>query len=317
LILVTGGNGFIGRAILIAYGEEAVSLTRRPAPHADAVDKDKTTNQPAPSQKHITFDLTRSDQVQELARQLEPLGITEVIHAAAVTPWAKNPDFSQDAAMAKTITDLCNLLHVPRLTFLSGWIVYDMQGDAPFSEQTPLGPATPYGESKLTSERYFAENLTDTNVVNLRLASLYGPGQTSPGLIPNFVKTALCGGPLSIGAAKTRRDYLYIDDLLTSLKALSKQDIDRHTDLNLGSGQAVTVEDVAKTIQTICQEQDLKPVQITYQQQMKEATPLTNELDIARAQTQGLLRHTTTLHDGLTAYVTWRRDQDEHQESLS
>ena len=308
MILVTGGNGFIGKAILAAYGDATVSLTRRPD---GTIGQAAGQTKRAQVQSHITFDLTRSDLAQELARQLEPLRITEIIHTAAVTPWSKDPDFSLDAHMAKTVTQVCNLLHIPRLTFLSGWIVYDMHGDGPFDESTPLGPTIPYGKSKLASERYFATHLRGTKAVNLRLASLYGPGQTSPGLIPNFVKTALAGEPLTVGAVKARRDYLYIDDLLDSLKRLSEVDIVQHMDLNLGSGQAVTVEDVAKTIQEICGELDLKPVQVKYQEQMKEAVPLTNGLDIAKAQSLGLLRRTTDLHDGLLAYITWRKDQDE------
>jgi nucleoside-diphosphate-sugar epimerase len=299
LQLVTGANGFIGKAIVSAYGADALAVSRRPAANAD------TPNQ-------ISFDISNVAEIHTLIDKLRSYDITEVIHTAAVTPWAPHPDFSVDLRMAEALTMLCNELHIPRLTFLSGWIVYDMQqGEAPFDESTPLGPTIPYGQSKLAVEQYFAAHLESTVVVSARLASVYGPGQTSAGLIPNFVAAALKGETLSVASKETRRDYLYIDDVTEALRQLSTQAITKHTAINLGSGSSVTVLEVAQTIAELCKIMYNQTVPIATPTPATEATPRNNQLAITKAQSLGALLKTTSLTDGLRAFITWRTATNE------
>lgn|GEM_PF-1486029 len=294
--LITGANGFIGQALVAVYGDEALAVSRRPdqSPQASAV-----------AGKQITCDISRPELVGELITQLQAHNISEIIHAAAVTPWSPNPDFSIDLAMAQTLTEVCNRLHIPRFTFLSGWIVYDMQGAAPYGETTAVGPTTDYGKSKLAVETYFAHNLKHTILVNARLASVYGPGQISAGLIPNFVRMALQGEELTVASVKTRRDYLFIDDLADALHGLSTAKIEQNMNINFGSGKSVTVGDVAEAIQRISRSDYHKDVRINRPAETNEASPIDNQLDIQKAQSFGLLQQMTSLHDGLEAYMAW------------
>jgi nucleoside-diphosphate-sugar epimerase len=296
LRLITGANGFIGSAIVMAYGGEALALTRRPT------DTDE---------QHISFDVSNTEDVHLLADRLRNYDITEVIHTAAVTPWSPHPDFSLDLKMAATLTALCSELHIPRLTFLSGWIVYDIQsGAAPFDESTPLGPTIPYGQSKLAVEQYFAKHLKDTFLVAARLASVYGPGQTSAGLIPNFVTKALNGDELTVASRETRRDYLYIDDLTTALQQLSSQEISEHTAINIGSGTSVSVMEVAQTIAQLCQALYKKQVPIVTPTPTTEANPINNQLDVTKAQSLGALKSSVSLKHGLRAFIEWRHNEE-------
>lgn len=293
--LVTGAGGFIGKALTKGYGKDAIALSR------------SVPSSPGAS-LHTAFDLTKTDQLDDLVSQLQGYGIDEIIHTAAITPWSPNPDFSLDIAMAETLVGLCNTLQVPRLTFLSGWIVYDMSaGDAPFDETTPLGPNTPYGQSKLAIERYFTENLQGTVVVNVRLASVYGPGQMSSGLIPNFTGAALQGKELSVGSRDTRRDYLFIDDLVRQLQVLSAIQVPAPTAINLGSDTTVTVLEVAQTLKQLSNKLYSKDITIT-QSSPQESRPINNQLDISTALSLGIPRPRITLEDGLEQYMKWREN---------
>lgn len=186
MILLTGGSGFVGKALLAAPGDDAVvTVGRTPAAHT-----------------HVALDLAAaSDEgVAHAVTELEPFHPTTLVHCAAITPWSSGaPDFSLDLKIAQRVVELCQKLAIERFIFVSGWNVYDTAALAPYDEaKTPLNPTTDYGRSKLAVEEYLASSLEDTKLISLRAASLYGPGQTTPGLIPNLVGAALRGEPLSL-----------------------------------------------------------------------------------------------------------------------
>jgi UDP-glucose 4-epimerase len=178
-ILVTGASGFIGSSVtgaLVSSGAEVVVLTRHTLPELEHV-------------VQVTCDLGGHIDMTTL-ETIKEQPITAVVHCVAVTPWAKNADYSQDIQMAQNVIELARQLGAKRVVHLSGWNVYDMpQSPAPYDEATTLKPDTDYGKSKLAVEALLREELGDT-VVSLRLASIYGPGQVSPGLITSLVSRA-------------------------------------------------------------------------------------------------------------------------------
>jgi UDP-glucose 4-epimerase len=291
LILATGG-GFIGQAIATRLGSE-VLLLRRSGDGAG-----------------IVFDLCETSAVGTLVQTLKDKHITRIIHTAAVTPWGQHPDYEQDIAMAKTVSILCNELRVPSLINMSGWNVYDMtKGEPPFSEDTPLLPDTDYGLSKLSVERYFEQNLQTTRLVSARLSSVYGPGQTSAGLIPNIVQSALKQGVITLNSTSTRRDYLYIDDLVTAVKMIEDKELTTNTAVNIGSGATVSVAECAQLIAEICHEINGSKVEIIAPENPTDSVLPNNQLSIAKAQSMGLLGEVTPFKEGLKEYVQWYMNQ--------
>jgi nucleoside-diphosphate-sugar epimerase len=195
--------------------------------------------------------------------------------------------------------------------FISGWNVYDVSAPVPFSELTPLKPLDEYGASKLRIERFFNNELKDVQVLNLRSSSIYGPGQTSPGLITNLVKSALGSNKIILNAVSTKRDYLYIDDLAKSiiqLVALDAKSLPQT--LNLGSGKSISVLEVAHSIQRICKKiRDLN-ISIEYAQELHESLLPDNCLAIYEAKKRGLLTKMISFEDGLSNYIEWRMNEN-------
>lgn len=290
MILVTGG-GFIGSAIARSFGEEALILQRTAGAGGSTIE----------------FDLTDTSKVFELIHALKHCVITDVVHTAAVTPWVENPDFSLDIDMAKTLTAICNELKVRSVVFLSGWNVYAAQNHIPYSEGGLTGPVSDYGKSKLAVEEYLSKNLHNTKLITLRLASVYGPGQMSSGLIPNLVTTALKGEDMFLSSVLTKRDYLYIDDLVGVVRDVINRDIDENVTMNIGSGESVSVLTVAQTVRTAYKKLYGKDVGISTQKDVRESVPLDNQLDITTARTQGLLKNTKTFSEGISEYMRWRK----------
>lgn len=292
MILVTGA-GFIGKSVAKSFGDSGILLSRNKS-----------------FDNEITFDLTETNNISNLIKTLNLKNVTQIVHTAGVTPWSKATDYSLDQKMSKTIVELCNKLQIRSLLFVSGWNVYDMSCKPPYSEDTPVGPIEPYGRSKLFSERYFMENLTCTHVTNLRVASVYGPGQRSSGLIPNLVSEAMAGRNLYLNDNEVRRDYLYIEDFVDALVKILRDDILEYNVINIGSGSSYSIDKIAHVIQDIFNKHyGIKP-DVIYKKASNHDSIKNNQLSITRAKSLNILEDLTPISEGIRKYIKWRVDEN-------
>ena len=289
MVIVTGSSGFIGSAITKSLGNQAIPISQ------------SVKNAP----NGYRLDLTNQEQVAKLISSIKNQTISHLIHCAATAPWQKDPDFSLDLKMAKNVAEICTELQIENLIFVSGWVVYDVKAKTPITETSRLAPSTPYGKSKLAAENYFKKTLPQTTVLNLRLASVYGPGQSASGLIPNLVKAALSKGVISINSLQTKRDYLYIDDLIKIIAAALVLKIEDNLDINIGSGHSVDVQQVAEFTKDIFFAELHKDIEVRVNQPISESVPIDNELSIAMAKKLKLITNTTNLKVGLKQYIKW------------
>lgn len=257
----------------------------------------------------ISCDLTDRESVRNAIERLGVGSYSHLIHTAAITPWSNASDFSLDQTMAESVMLLCEQLKIPNLFFISGWNVYDSSASVPYQETTFVNPNTDYGISKYKVENMLHNlNRGDISVLNLRLASAYGPGQLSAGLIPNIVTSALNEGRITIKNPHVKRDYIYIDDVVRAIDMLTQRN-DLAGSINIGSGMSVEVGEVAKVIRTVCKEKYGKDVDISIQDDDGMTGLRDNRLDIKKAQSLGLLQHLTSLATGVESYVTWRMER--------
>lgn len=295
-VLITGSTGFIGQRLFDLFGENAIGFCR----------SRKTIKN-----NEYALGLDSLKEVKYIAGQLQGSSISHLIHAAAVTPWSSNPDFSLDIDMAKSIVWLCEALKIPRLIFISGWNVYDINSTTPFSELTTVKPTSEYGKSKYATEQFFLKNLKNTNLISLRTSSLYGVGQISSGLIPNLVTSALDTSVMTLNSVHTKRDYLYIDDFTQAVSRLVKMSNPIPAKvLNIGSGKSVSVVEVAETIQSIFKSKYLRDIEIKYSQTLQESSLLDNQLTINQAHRNNLLLKVRSLKEGLSSYIEWRVNEN-------
>lgn len=295
MILVTGSSGFIGNSLMNSFGDRAIGLQR--------------ANNPEYANR-VVCDLSDSESVSRAAEYLGQFTITHLVHTAAVTPWSSSPDFSLDRKMAESVSLLCDRLNISQLISVSGWNVYNMtRSQPPFTEETSIQPIGEYGASKYDVEKLLNDKVEKSHVLHLRLASVYGVGQTSAGLIPNLVQSALDKQEISLNALQTKRDYLYIDDLIEAVDGITttKEPIADRV-LNIGSGCSVSVLEVAETIQDVCLSLYGMEVAIRKPTDPQESIPTDNELAIDRAKNYGLLSQTTPFRVGMEEYVKWRKN---------
>lgn len=286
--LISGATGFLGKSLLNFLPGESTGLAR--------------SDDPSVTQ----LDLLDDDQVKEFIKTHQDQVFDSFLHCAAVTPWAETPDFTQDEILSKNVVAICKGLHVKQLIFMSGWIVYDLNNRVPFKEDSALGPHTPYGKSKLQQENFFVSSLnnTTTKVVNARLSSVYGPGQTTPGLITNLTRAALKEKIITLNALHTKRDYIYIQDLVAAIKNISERAQDTPSAINIGSGSAYSVEEVANCIKHAAEKITGEKVIVRHAEELAESLPSNNQLDITLL-SKLYPPASTPIEQGIEAYVRW------------
>jgi UDP-glucose 4-epimerase len=147
---------------------------------------------------------------------------------------------------------------VRRVVFASSGALYGEQAHQPVHERLAPNPNSPYGVSKIAAEHYVSTlgALYDIETVSLRIFNAYGPGQdlppSYPPVIPQLLRQAQTGGSVVIfGDGNQSRDFVFVDDVVDALVAASTAtDVNRAV-INVGSGQEVSINDLAVCVARI------------------------------------------------------------------
>lgn len=295
-ILITGASGFIGRAFLRKFTEHRVYALYRHASFRTEETK-------------IFCDLSTPSHVVQLKKYLADKNIGALFHFAATTPFSRpseEKDYRVDRVIAEQVSGLCNDLDIPKIIYTSGWNVYDVTAPSPWNEATPCHPATDYGQAKYDVERGLQEGIRTACLIILRLSTVYGPGQIASGLIPNFMRDAFAEGVIRPRSLKTKRDYLYVDDLLGALENTLTFSQRGTTVINIGSGKSFSVEEVAEKIQAIAGEQFKKKILVEVAGNIQESLPADNVLNIAKARETLGFSPQIILGEGLARFARWK-----------
>lgn len=217
-VLVTGGAGFIGSAIvdrLISQGNEVVIIDNL------STGKERNINKSAKFYKLDIQDL----KIENIFRDEQ---IDIVNHHAAQIDVRKSVDDPIFDTNVNIIGSL-NLLqlsvqyNVKKFIFASsGGTVYGNQVFYPANEDHPLQPISPYGISKLSIEYYLHYYHTIHNLKStiLRYANIYGPRQDpwgEAGVVAIFINKILTKQqPIINGDGEQTRDYTYVDDVVNA-----------------------------------------------------------------------------------------------------
>jgi UDP-glucose 4-epimerase len=242
-VLVTGGAGFIGRAVvraLLAEGHEVTVADLRAFPDPDV--------------RSVTGDLCDPDVP---GRAVRP-GTDVIIHLAAITSVLASV---QDPVSAHrlNVDATARLLEQAREneveTFLlaSTNAVVGNVGRAVISEQSVLRPLTPYGATKAAAEMLLGAyaNCYGLTGAALRFSNVYGPGMAEKdSFIPRLMRAARDGEGVQVrGDGSMIRDVVHVNDVVQGLLVAWRA---RHTGpLILGSGQSVTVNDMVTTARRV------------------------------------------------------------------
>lgn len=257
-VLVTGGCGFIGSYLarrLLELGFEVVVFDNFSRSSCVVVEGASV----------VKGDLRFAPAVE---RALD--GVDVVYHLAALTDVresVRRPRLYHRVNVDGTLNLLegCRRAGVKRVIYVSSCAVYGEPVRLPIGEDHPTNPLSPYAASKLAAEAYCRSYAFcyGFDVTVFRLFNVYGPRQSDDyaGVISTFVKR-VCEGkpPIIYGSGEQSRDFIYVGDVVECLaKAIDLSGFDV---FNLGSGRAVTVNELAELVLRLSGRSDLKPVHV-------------------------------------------------------
>lgn len=286
-VLITGGAGFIGSALVrylinelgvtvvnvdkLTYAGSLLSL--------DGVDRDE---------RHFFHqdDITDSHAMHRLFEQYQP---DYVMHLAAESHVDRSID-GPGEFIQTNIVGTYALLEIARAYYeqlqgdkktafmfhhISTDEVYGSLGETGlFTETTRYKPNSPYSASKASSDHLVrAWNKTyQLPTVISNCSNNYGPFQFPEKLIPLIIQKAIAHEPLPIyGKGDNIRDWLFVDDHVKALWTIVTQGENGQV-YNVGGHNEKTNIDVVKTICAILDELQPRADGAAYQQQMTFVT---------------------------------------------
>lgn len=124
----------------------------------------------------------------------------------------------------------------------------------PIDEKHPLQAQSPYSASKAAADR-LGESFYKSfgvPVVTVRPFNAFGPRQSTRAVLPTIITQILSGAEtIKLGRVDTIRDWNYVKDLTSAYIAIANADDVVGQEINVSSGQGITIGEAAKKIMVI------------------------------------------------------------------
>ncbi len=214
MILITGGNGFIGRHVVRRFAEDSVLPARAFDVHYGDDFADSFSG----------IEALRGNLLDEadLARALE--GVETVAHLASKHVDHDGSGFERiNVEGTRALCRAAAAAGVSRVIYLSSVGVYGHGVHRDAEETTPLAPDTPFSRSKAAAERIVLDHARagDFRGAVLRHRFVYGDGDQA--VLPRLIKAAR-SYPFWLSGGKARMSLIWAGDLAEILHRLAGPD---------------------------------------------------------------------------------------------
>ena len=330
-VLVTGGAGFIGSAVVrqaIAAGHEVLNL--------DILSYAACLDNVASVADSPLYSFLEADIRDRAAMNAAIAGFAPdaIMHLAAESHVDRSID-GPDAFVTTNVLGTATLLEAARAWWMaqgrpegfrfhhiSTDEVYGTLGETGmFTEDTAYAPRSPYAASKAGSDHLVSawHETFGLPVVISNCSNNYGPYQFPEKLIPVVILNALEGRPIPVyGQGLQVRDWLYVEDHADALLTILQRG-------ELGRSYNVGGENERRNIDlvtTICAILDrLRPGAKPYAEQIEDVTDrpghdMRYAIDPTRIREELGWRPSVTIEQGLEKTVQWYLDNQSWWQAL-
>lgn len=261
-ILVTGGAGFIGSVVsqqLISLNHDVTILDNLSTGHVGSIPT---------GANFVSGSLLNTSDIESAL-----MGNEAVIHFAAKSLVGESMLYPEEywennLEGTRNLLASMNNLNIKKIVFSSTAAVYGEPTEIPLTENSPLNPKSPYGESKLAVENLLSEYCDQSGfaAISLRYFNVAGASGSlgerhnpETHLIPRVLQSLLqSAGPFEIFGddwptpdGTCIRDYIHVEDLARAhVLALDNLEPGKHKIFNLGSGNGSSVLQVIAAIES-------------------------------------------------------------------
>lgn len=221
-IIVTGGEGFIGKHLiqrLKSNGHDVLSYDLKSG-----------------------LDIINYEQLSLIISSFMP---DVIVHLAALCIDQESIDKPQEYMLTNVlgtinVLECARKLKIKKVVFISSAGVYN--------------PRTPYAYSKFDAESWcnMYSQLYNMIVYRLRLFNVYGEGNDK-GVINNFIKSIKEGKPIIVhNDGEYYRDYIHVKDVVEDITICVEGDIGPHNNsYDIGTGKAYSVNEIIAMLSNI------------------------------------------------------------------
>ena len=242
-ILITGGAGFIGSAVIKHFQKLDYDIF--------VIDNLSFGNRQfinIADDHFLKMDILEKQKMEDVMMKIKP---EIILHLAAIhfIPYCnQHPHESANINIQGTmnVLDAAEKSKPKQILFASTAAVYPIYDEA-VSEKHQTGPMDIYGLSKLAGERLCNEFFLKTGITTImcRFFNAFGPNETNPHLIPEIQDQVNSGmRKIKLGNLTPKRDFIHTYDMAAAVETLLnkvKSGIDVY---NLGRGIEYSVTEI-------------------------------------------------------------------------
>lgn len=255
-ILVTGADGFIGSHLVEGLVKKKVKV--RAFVYYNSFNSwgwlDTLPKSTLSKMEIFTGDIRDPHGILEATK-----GADIVFHLAALIgiPFSyHSPDSYVDTNVKGTLNVLqaARMLGVKKILHTSTSEIYGTAQYVPIDENHPVNPQSPYAATKSAADSLALSfyRSFDLPVTIIRPFNTFGPRQSARAIIPTIISQIYSGQKsIKLGNLDAARDFNYVQNTVEAFVRLAEAKNTNGEVYNVGSGQEISVQDLAELIQKI------------------------------------------------------------------